>query len=302
MQPINCRLSWLFFWIISHGALADTREIVVNNPNALGKVAEIMRSRHGAAVSFEGPAYEYPGDLVDIQRGVTPSAQDLLQDCASSGAILSRFCYFKATYDVDPITKDPTNIITALKVIVEQYNQDERNPGRFGVVETIAGPSIVPVAIRSIEGKWKSTESLLNTPISLSVTNVDTMKAYEAVVISLQTATEKKIRPAWLRQPRGQISLRAVNESARSVLARLITNPAYGGGTNNCWVWFYAPCPPEYGLEDSAAERGFPVNPRDNYPWSMVGNVSHPDYRGEPAPGVADGVRPMPDVPDAVRP
>jgi hypothetical protein len=267
-------------WVGSHGVLADTREVVVNNPNALGKVAHFLRNRHGVAISFEGPTYEYHGDLVDIRRRAMPTAQDV-QECVSPGAILSRFCYFRATYTVDPITQDPTNMTVALKEIVDQYNRDERNPGRFEVIETIAGPSIVPTAIRMKTGDWKSTESVLDTPISLSVTNVSSAEAYEAIVRSLAAAAGATIKPGWVRQPQGQITLRAENESVRNVLARLITNPEYYGGTNNCWVWFYAPCPPEYGLEDHLAVRGSPVNPRDKSPWSMVGNVTHPDYRGE---------------------
>lgn len=286
----------LFSSVVS---FAETRSFSVNAPNALALVAEQMGRQYGCPILFEGPEYEHPDDLVDTIRIAKPTLESLA-NCDSSSEIIARFCYFTAEYTVDPTTGEPTNIATAVREIVADYN-DGNNPGRFAVVESIAGPCIVPTSIRDRFGKWKDVQPLLGRPISLSVTNATNLEALKSVLHQVQELTPITIYPVSLRPEQGSITLKAENELARDVLARLLVMPGYGG-SNNVFSLYYAPCPPAYGFEEDATVKGPLLRNRDEVPWSMVGNVSHPDYRGEPAPGVADGVRPMPDVPDAVKP
>jgi len=275
IYPISSCLLFLCLAPLLDGA--ELRTITVNDPLVLGRIAEQLGRLYGQTISFEGPKFEHPDDLVNIRTCAKPTLEDL-DNCGDS-AVISRFCYFTARYTVDPIRDAPTNITAAVREIVAQYNAGN-NPGRFAVVETIAGPSIVGIAVRGRSGAWKDVQPLLDGPITISLTNVTNMKALESVMMCVQEEAGIPIRGGSLKQPRGSVGLHAQNESARDVLARLLTDPGYGG-TNNSWKLFYAPCPPAYGFEEDSTVIAPPLVDDDSVPWSMVGNVTHPDYRGE---------------------
>ncbi len=259
---------------------AETDVITVNYPNPLSAVAGVLGSKYGVGISYEGPEYEYPNDLVDISRNEMPTAASL-DRCEATMDVVARFCYFSTSYTVDKITGEPTNIVTALREIVEAYNSGD-NPGKFAVLETRAGPSIVATAVKDRSGRWRNVSPLLSRPISVSVTNGTNLEAWRAMCKSIQALTAIKFFPITLRQSRGGITLIVTNMPARDVIATLVSDPIFGG-TNNRWDFFYTPCPPAYGLQEQSTVKGYPVNYHDDYPWSMVGNVTHPDYRGERA-------------------
>ncbi|MCZ7593250.1 MAG: hypothetical protein M5U15_14420 [Kiritimatiellae bacterium] len=257
---------------------------MANTPNPLEWVAWLLGCRYGVGISYEGPVFEHPDDLVDIARMSRPTL-DALTNCTPSSDIASRYCYFPARFTVDPATGEPTNILTAIREIVTEYNKSD-NPGRFTVIETVAGPCIVGTSVKSRTGEWKEVQPLLSQPISVSVSNATNIKALEAVLKAVQAQTSARIVPTTLRTPRGSITFHAEDEPARDVIARLLTHPEYGG-TGNRWYLFYSACPPGYGFQDMSTERGYVPAPLNTWPWSMVGNVTHPDYHGESAAPVA---------------
>lgn len=268
----------------SRPVLGETEVITVNTPNALLSVAKQLGRLYGQGVSFEGPMYEHVDDLVDTERLTKPSRENV-ENCEASSRINARFCYFTASYDVDPETRAPTSVVAAVRQIVQQYNEGA-NPGRFVVIETSHGPSIVATRIRSPTGDWKAVSPVLGHPISVGITNLTNVSALNAVLGAIQGAAEVQIVGGSLKQPRGRISLHAENEPARDVLARLLADPEYGG-TNNVWFVIQSTCPRLCGFEEHSTMMGPPLRPRDQLPWSMVGNVSHPDYRGEGSAGAA---------------
>lgn len=259
---------------------AESMSITVNGPDALRDVAIVLGARHGVAISYEGPEYSYPSDLVDHTRLTQPTSDELAQ-CAFSNVFFARFCYFSSTYEVDAKTGDPTDIMEALRTIIADYNRGE-NPGKFAVIETKAGPCIIPTAVRAMTGEWTPTESALSTRISVTLSNADNVEAISRVLDAVKEAAGVAILPGLFLMPRGGITMRVEDKPAREVLAELMKNPLYAS-TNECWEWFFAPCPPRFGYRNNAVVKGAPVELRDNYPWMLIGNVTHPDYRAEGA-------------------
>lgn len=280
--------------IVPDGSFAESMSISVNGPDALRDVAVVLGARHGIAISYEGPEYVYSLDLVDHKRLVQPSSEELAT-CATSNDVYARFCYFSSSYEVDPQTGDPPTINETLRGIVSEYNRGE-NPGKFAVIETEAGPCIIPVAIRDSSGAWKPYQSLLNTRISVALSNASNVDAIRSVLGAIKDATGATILPGLMLRPRGGITMHMENKTARDVLAGLMKHPEYSS-TNECWEWFFAPCPPRFGYRNNAVVKGVAIELRDDYPWAMVGNVTHPDYRreGEALPNAPEVVEPSSD-------
>jgi len=290
-MPAHIRVVMLILVALQLGAShGEERVIVANAPNALEWLSWLLGNRYGAGISYEGPVFEHPDDWVDVGRMSRPTL-DALTNCASSSDIVSRYCYFPARFMVDSATGEPTNILATIREIVAEYNRGE-NPGRFSVIETAAGPCIVGTAVKGRDGEWKTVEPLLSRPISVSISNATNLKALEAVLTAVQEQTSARIVPTTIRARGGCISLHAENEPARDVIAKLLTHPEYGGA-NNRWFLFYSACPPGFGYDDMSTERGYEPGPLRTWPWSMVGNVTHPDYRGEGAGGAAS---PAPEI------
>jgi hypothetical protein len=278
------RRHWLAFTLClavnAHSLGADVESLTVNTPNALLTVAKQLGRLYGCGVSYEGPMYEHVDDLVDTIRLAKPIAE-WVEDCGDLSRINARFCYFTARYDVEPITREPKSIVLAVRQIVEQYNAGG-NPGRFMVIETSAGPSVVASEVRSPSGEWKNVTPVLSHPISLSITNATNTESLYAVLTAVEGASGVRVVGGSLKQGRGRISLRADNEPARDVLARLLSHPEYGG-TNNAWFVIQSTCPRLCGFEEHSTVKSPPLRARDDLPWSMIGNVTHPNNRREPA-------------------
>lgn len=279
--------------------IADAQEasITVNWPNALEMVSEQLGRRYGWGISYEGPDYEYPGDLVNVKKMARPMLEDI-QNCSTDSLIVARYCYFTATYPVDPITHEPTNAMATVREIVEQYNRGP-NPGRFAVIETQAGLCIVPTAVKNIVGEWKPAEPLLSRPISVVISNATSVEALAIVIRAIKGLTESPVYAHSFRDDRresGAITLQAENEPARDVLARLYAHPAFGE-TNDIWYFNrHFTCPPSYKFEDDGTEKGVPYSPPIRYPEALIGNVTHPDYRAEGAAPVASPDDALPPV------
>lgn len=235
------------------GATSNTVSILVNQPRALAVVIDEIRRRHGVAISYEDPPYEYPGDVVDVTRWVRRDL-DQFPEGRAPPVVVPRMCRFQAEYEVDPATGDPTNLLDTLRAVVSAYNSGD-NPGKFKVEALPIGPCVMPMQVRDVSGVWRDIQPLLSTPLYLAFTNVSNHRALGAFLSALGSNTSVRVIGSAVMQQRGGLSLMAENETAREVLTRLLQDTAYGG-VHNFWNFNYGPQPQVWVLNLNRAVRG----------------------------------------------
>jgi hypothetical protein len=251
--------------LAADGATSNIVRISVNYPRALSVVIDEIRRRHGVAISYEDPPYEYPGDVVDVTQWVRRDL-DQFPDGQAPPVVFPRMCRFQTEYEVDPVTGDPTNLMDTLRTVVSAYNSGD-NPGKFKVENLPLGPCIVPTQVRDVRGEWRNVQPLLSTPISLDFTNVSNRRALSAFLSVLGSNTTVEVIGSAVMQERGGLSIMVENEAARAVLTRLLQDPAYGG-VHNFWNFNYGPKPQCWVLNLNRAVRG-PVHNLGEPEWAV---------------------------------
>src|SRR3954452_7623341 len=51
----------------------DTHQLSVTDPRPVAKAMEGLSDRHGVAITYEDPSYEFEGDLIDVASQVSRS-------------------------------------------------------------------------------------------------------------------------------------------------------------------------------------------------------------------------------------
>ena len=201
-------------------AQAQSRDetVSISDPRPLAKTAETLIKRYGVPVSYEDvSAYTYEGDFSESREVQTThwGARVLAPRGGSITLTLP-----KANLPAVPLT---TATVEGFLGTAAAQHQAAGNPGRFQILETLAGPAIVPVANRDSSGVLIQDRSLLDFRVTFPEMDRDIESALETFAQALHTATGKTINVRH-GHPSMAVRIGANDEVARDVLAKMITS------------------------------------------------------------------------------
>ena len=157
-------------------AQAQSRDetVSISDPRPLAKTAETLIKRYGVPVSYEDvSAYTYEGDFSESREVQTThwGARVLAPRGGSITLTLP-----KANLPAVPLT---TATVEGFLGTAAAQHQAAGNPGRFQILETLAGPAIVPVANRDSSGVLIQDRSLLDFRVTFPEMDRDIESALE---------------------------------------------------------------------------------------------------------------------------
>ena len=196
--------------------------ISITDPHPLARVANTLTARYGVPVSYEeGSGYAYAGDLSEPTqfRIEHPDAKSLPPRTGKLNFVNPPFpVAFDPVYAPKPAQLD--SVKGFLQSILDQYASND-SPGRFKLVEHLSGLVIVPDQTKDSLGNFVADHSILDLRISFPEVKGGFSTALATFCAALSSAAGKQVKLLTIGMSK-DFSIRADNEVARDVLARLL--------------------------------------------------------------------------------
>ena len=206
---------------------------VTRQPGPLREAVKQVQWKFGVAVAYEEPAWAAPSDLMplidtpDIINSPVRVRMDPNQLSPNVGSLEVRL-------PVDLLKQSPRELTASLLEMAVSDHKAHANPGRFKVVDLgNFGFSVVPVEVRDQDGAWRDAVNPLDTLISLPEFEGSTGEILDKIGKSVSAANhELRVMLDTSRGPipifkQTKVHLRAQNEPARNVLARVLRGMRY---------------------------------------------------------------------------
>jgi hypothetical protein len=192
-------------------------ELVVNDPRPLSAAIEELERRHGWAVTYEDPPYEFAGDAIDVTEAVrrnnNPSDKRRVHIPLGGS--------FTFAYSGAPSTVAEAQAVLA--AMVRSYHQSG-NAGVFRLLRTGETLHVIPVRSNNASGALPERRSRLDVPITLEARDRSALEMLQAVLqhVRAQGANvlEGALPVTMLAEARVQDGAQA--ETARVVLMRAL--------------------------------------------------------------------------------
>jgi hypothetical protein len=115
--PIGVASLLLFAYALAANPIgSDTHQLSVTDPRPVAKAMEALSDRHGVAITYEDPSYEFEGDLVDVasQLSRTPlrPGQKLL---------IPRGRPIEFTYTISSSAGKPDRVDAVIRRVLDTY-------------------------------------------------------------------------------------------------------------------------------------------------------------------------------------
>jgi hypothetical protein len=216
---------------------ATLTSISVNDGHPVWEIARQLQERYGYAITYEDPRYSNDDDFEDVTLQVR---KDLEKYPPGGAPKVVGMKVRSLTLTVpDSPSISPQEMARILQRLV-QSQETQGTGGRFRVVQTGNQFHIVPTAVRDRGGAWIVQNSILDTPISLTLRGRTSGEILAALCEAVDAAAHVKI--AIVTNFGGGIgahvatyALNADQEPARTVLMRALALDS----PNASWVITY---------------------------------------------------------------
>lgn len=218
-------------------AAAPLTSISVNDGHPVWEIARQLQERYGYAITYEDPRYTNDDDHEDVTLQVRKDLQKYPSGEAPQVIGMKVRGLTLAVPDTSNIS--PQEMAKLLEQLVEAQD-GQGTGGHFRVLQTGNQFHIVPTAVRDRNGTWIEQNSILDTPISLTLRGRTSGEILAAVCEAVDAAAHVKI--AIVTNFGGGIgahvatyALSADQEPARTVLMRALALDS----PNASWVITY---------------------------------------------------------------
>jgi hypothetical protein len=197
----------------------------VSGSKPLAKAAEEFEAKYGIPISYEDPAYAYPGELVDhTDPGYSKSHPEGPRALSLKGG-------GSLVLHADPkmAVRSSAAAMPLLQSLLDEHVR-AGYPGEFKLVPNGDGVAIVPVAVRNLNGVSLPDQSPLETTISLPESKRTAMETLNAICGAIRNNSGKNIGVAsgpFIGTQPYSVTIGAANEPARSVLQRTLAGLEY---------------------------------------------------------------------------
>ena len=220
-KEIFRHLALLLACVIAGAADANGPELqlAVTDPRPVALAIAVLSERHGIAITYEDPRYEFEGDLKDVTSEVARSpikpGQRILVPLG--GAL-------ELTYSISPTSGKPEQVDALIRKILDTHVAGGRG-SQFELTQEGNTFHVVPVMLKCSQGTWKATTSVLNTPINVAIEQRSGIQMVDAICEALTAAARVRvvvgIEP-WNAMANAQIVDGGTNEAAGAMLSRVL--------------------------------------------------------------------------------
>jgi|GEM_PF-871830 len=223
----------ILFALLCAAALAPaqgtrTEVLSVDGPRPLALAAELLEQRHGWAINYEDPPWDYAGDVEDR----TPAGPRLPNLDPRRRTLVPKSGRIHLEYEVDAATGQPANPLVVLQALVDAHAA-WGNPGLFRVVQEEGYFSILPDKVRDAQGRWSEATRILDTPVSFPAQPRSIGEALQVLEQQIQQRAGRRVWQGGVDAKLailGRTQAGADNEPARVALRRIVNEPAGGTG------------------------------------------------------------------------
>ena len=183
----------------------------VTDPRPMAGVADLLERRYGIPISYEDPAYMYPGDLVGR---VQPNGPAILLPKGGSVAV---------SIPTGAQIGAPDGVVAILQAALTSYRQ-AGNSGDFKLLQNDGAILVVPTSVRDLDGVTTPVQSPLDVPISFPQTVGNGVDVVAGICQAVTRASGSSVLVGSLpfqSLATQTVTLSASNETARNVMLRL---------------------------------------------------------------------------------
>ena len=204
----------------------DTRWIEVSNPRPIAQALDELEKAIGFPVHYEDVRYEAPEDVEDATERLWNSLNR--SEESSVRLMVPRTRSLSFSYLLEGSGERAPMMERAVAALVASSNAADL-PGQFAVQRyDRQGESdffVLPSTMRDEDGVYRSTESLLATPVSISIDEVSGVQALSEILQRIREQTGHRLEIGTVplgALARARVSISADNEPAGHVLIELI--------------------------------------------------------------------------------
>lgn len=220
-KAIFCHLALLLACVTAGAADANAPELqlAVTDPRPVAQAVAVLSERHGIAITYEDPRYEFEGDLKDVTIEVSRSpikpGQRILVPLGGS---------LELTYSISPTSGKPEQVDALIRKILDTHVANGGG-SQFELTQDGSTFHVVPVMLKSSQGTWKATTSVLDTPINVAIEQRSGIQMVDAICEALTDAA--RVRVVVGVEPlnamaNAQIVDGGTNEAAGAMLSRVL--------------------------------------------------------------------------------
>ena len=209
---------------LAPGVRAQTATIAVNDPRPLAKAADELERLSGVPIHYEDVRYSYASDVVDVTDQVArPEARAKNPNLR---VLIPRGGDLSAAPDLDKATGKVKNLDAALAGLLSAH-VGKGLPGVYATNNVNGVHIIAPSKVLQTDGVLQPVSSVFEKPTSFPFQSRTLLETLEIILAAVSTESGYKVSlgTAPLRLlAQTTVSLGATNESAQSVLLRLLAN------------------------------------------------------------------------------
>jgi hypothetical protein len=215
-------------------------QLAVTDPRPVAQAIAVLSERHGIAITYEDPRYEFEGDLKDVTSEVARSPIK-----PGLKILIPRGGPLELTYSMPPGSRRPEQVDALIRKILDTHAASGRG-SQFGLTQDGNTFHVVPVMLRSSQGAWKATTSVLNTPITVAIEQRSGIQMVAAICEALTAAARVRVvvgAEPWNAMAKAQIVDGGTNEAAGAMLSRVLqqltsqTAERFGKEFERPYVW-----------------------------------------------------------------
>jgi hypothetical protein len=215
-------------------------QLAVTDPRPVAQAIAVLSERHGIAITYEDPLYEFEGDLKDVTSEVARSAIK-----PGLKILIPRGGPLELTYSISPTSGKPEHIDALIRKILDTHAASGRG-SQFGLTQEGNTFHVVPVMLKSSQGTWKATTSVLNTPITVAIEQRSGVQMVDAICEALTAAATVRVVVGIVpmnAMANAEIVDGGTNEAAGAMLSRVLqqltsqTMERFGKDFERPYVW-----------------------------------------------------------------
>lgn len=224
---------------------AKRMNVSVQGPRPMAKAIELLEARCRCVITYEDPRYAHRDDVADVTVQVRRDL-DKFKPGEAPKVFVPKSETLALDYDELPNTNNPDGMTVVVRQVIETHAA-MGNAGRFRVELNDQSIHVIPTGIRNERGDLAPQESVLDSLISLPLTNRSGIQTLDAICAAISQTNGTQVIL-------GAVPLNAfvpyhdrqgaTSQRARDVLVNLLK----GVGDNFSWQLFYDPGMKVYAL------------------------------------------------------
>lgn len=169
----------------------QTMRIEVVHGRPVAELLDRYEGLSGIPIHYEDPRYEYPGDIEDVSAKVRNPAH---QGPPTRRVLVPKSRSLSTTFLVESDGRlgNPASLENALTALVSASHAHE-TPGTFRIGRYGQALFLLPTDVRDVDGSAKPYLSVLETPITVKISDADGLEALDTILKAISKASGQRL-------------------------------------------------------------------------------------------------------------